>query len=327
MSATVDAVPGTPEPRPAVATTTVLYVGGLGRSGSTLLDRLLGEVPGAVSAGEVRDLWSRGLRENRLCGCGTPMQSCPHWTAVAEHAFGGWDHVDLAAVEARAGRLDRHRHVHRLWWPRLASRRFRRDLAEHAEMLSRLYAAIAAVGGGRVVVDSSKAASYASLLHNVPGIDLHLVHLVRDPRGTAYSWHKRVERPDVVERSAHMARYHPARTALRWTTRNALIEGLGRLGVPRVFVRYESLVSTPRAELVRALELVDLESDELDRFVQGDRVALVPSHTVQGNPMRMTSGWIPLRHDEEWRRSLPRRHQVLVTALTRPMRTRYGYRS
>ena len=42
----------------------VLYIGGWGRSGSTLLDRVLGQVPGVVSLGEVRELWQRGWAEN-----------------------------------------------------------------------------------------------------------------------------------------------------------------------------------------------------------------------------------------------------------------------
>lgn len=325
MSTQTEAPPR-PSTREVPPRVTVLYVGGLGRSGSTLLDRLLGSVDGAVSAGEVRELWTRGVRENRLCGCGRPLRACPQWTAVAERAFGGWDAADLATVEARAARLDRHRHVIRLLWPSLAGRAFRADLSAHAALLARLYAAIAEMSGSTVVVDSSKAPSYAFLLRHVPGIDLRVVHLVRDPRGTAYSWWKRIERPDVVERAAHMRRYHPARIALRWTTRNQLVELLRRLGVPGVLVRYETLVSEPRQQLARALAVADLDDRHLDRFLHTDGVALAPSHTVQGNPMRMVSGEIPLRLDDAWRTDMPRRHRLVVTILTAPARGRYGYR-
>ena len=37
-----------------VPRTKVLFIGGYGRSGSTLLDRLLGQIDGFVSVGEVR---------------------------------------------------------------------------------------------------------------------------------------------------------------------------------------------------------------------------------------------------------------------------------
>jgi hypothetical protein len=55
----------------------VLYIGGLGRSGSTLLDRMIGQLPGFFSAGEIREVWQQGLRENRPCGCGTPFRPWP----------------------------------------------------------------------------------------------------------------------------------------------------------------------------------------------------------------------------------------------------------
>jgi hypothetical protein len=45
---------------------TVLYVAGTGRSGSTLLARVLGEADGFVAAGELRYVWQRGLVEDRL---------------------------------------------------------------------------------------------------------------------------------------------------------------------------------------------------------------------------------------------------------------------
>ena len=40
----------------------VLYIGGWGRSGSTLLAHVLAEVPGFVSVGELRYVWQGGLR-------------------------------------------------------------------------------------------------------------------------------------------------------------------------------------------------------------------------------------------------------------------------
>ena len=45
---------GAPGPR-------VVYLGGLGRSGTTLLERLLAARPGVCAAGETVHLWQRGL--------------------------------------------------------------------------------------------------------------------------------------------------------------------------------------------------------------------------------------------------------------------------
>ena len=50
--------------------TRVLYIGGLGRSGTTLLERILGELPGACALGEVVHLWDRDVRADERCACG-----------------------------------------------------------------------------------------------------------------------------------------------------------------------------------------------------------------------------------------------------------------
>ena len=60
----------------------VLSILGPGRSGTTILGNILGEVPGFFAAGEVRFVWQRGLIERRPCGCGMPVPDCSVWSAV-----------------------------------------------------------------------------------------------------------------------------------------------------------------------------------------------------------------------------------------------------
>jgi hypothetical protein len=305
---------------------TVVYIGGLGRSGSTLLDRMLGQVPGFFSAGEIRDLWQRGLRENRLCGCGRPFRECPVWAEVGVRAFGGWDRVDLDRAQALTGSVDRHKLLPLLVspgaWPP-----FRRKVQRYAELIGPVYRALADVTGSRVIIDSSKAPSTAFLLRQIPTIDLRAVHLIRDSRGVAHSWNKKVVRPDTPGRTVYMHRYHPSRIGLRWMTRNAMMELLGRLGTPVVRVRYEAVVADARHELERILQELDLPYQAADLgFVSNGHVSLRPNHTVMGNPMRLQTGPVPLKLDEAWRTGLARKQSGMVTVLTRPLLRRYGYR-
>ena len=69
---------------------TVVYLSGFGRSGSTLVERMLGAAPGWVNVGELVDLARSVARADELCGCGEPFSRCPVWTQVGEAAFGGW---------------------------------------------------------------------------------------------------------------------------------------------------------------------------------------------------------------------------------------------
>src|SRR5207302_427627 len=121
---------------------TVLFIGGAGRSGSTLLDRLLGRRPGFVSAGEVVHLWRRGLSEDQLCGCGERFSDCPFWQKVGQLGFDGWENVDRAATLALQHEADRNRYIAAMRWPGLFRRRASQLDAYRVHLVS-LYRAIA----------------------------------------------------------------------------------------------------------------------------------------------------------------------------------------
>ena len=300
----------------------VLFIGGSGRSGSTLLDRVVGQIPGFVSTGEVRDVWRAGVGENRLCGCGREFSDCPFWQRVGAEAFGGWDAVDRDAAETLAAGFGYPDAVRGLARPADV----RRKRAALIELLTRLYAGIAAAADGATIVDSSKAIPYAVALSAVPGLDFRAIHLVRDSRGVAYSWSKQLLRPDTPGRDVPMHRINHTGVAARWIAHNAMMELLARRK-PGARIRYESFVDDPRAVLRGALRRIGwpIEGAPLD-FIGADSVTLAANHTVMGNPMRLATGDIPLRVDDAWRRLLPRAQRWQVTAMTLPLLLRYGYR-
>jgi hypothetical protein len=303
----------------------VVYIGGCGRSGSTLLARMMGEFPRFFSAGELRFVWQRGLVENQLCGCGTPFRDCPFWKTVGDEGFGGWDALDADEIAALERAVDRHRYIPFLiapWlWPGYRSR-----LARYTGVLARLYKGLDHATRGAYIIDSTKDPPFAFLLRRVPGIELRVVHLVRDSRGVAFSWTKRVRKPEEVQTATYMNTYHPVEMGLRWVVYNLCFHLLERLAVPRLLTRYERLVTSPRAEIERiALHLGEELGEQQFSFLNGGGVDLGVHHTVSGNPMRFEQGTIPLRLDEEWRTRLNPRHKRLVSVFTLPLLVRYGY--
>ncbi len=60
----------------------VIYIMGWGRSGSTILSSILGQMDGFLQVGEIRTIWSDGFDQNRICGCGKPFLECDFWTRV-----------------------------------------------------------------------------------------------------------------------------------------------------------------------------------------------------------------------------------------------------
>ncbi len=295
----------------------VIYVGGSGRSGSTLLDRVLGQLPGVISAGEIRDVWRAGVRENRLCGCGVPFDACPFWTRVGDAAFGGWSRVDAADADRLLGSISLRDAMAPNRSPTAARRR---------QLIRDLYGGIAAASGADVLVDSSKSPSYGAIVAASVPSRTTFVQLVRDSRGVAYSWSKVVKRPDTPGRDVEMLRLSPISVALRWILHNGALEAMARRE-PTVRVGYERLVRDTRAEVHRIMEAAGRPvSDAGVAFIHDGRVDLRPDHTVMGNPMRLATGEIELRLDEAWRTEMRAIDRAAVTALTWPLLLRYGYR-
>ncbi len=302
----------------------VLFLGGLGRSGTTLVERVLSQLPGVVALGEVVHLWERSLINDEPCGCGAPFSKCAFWRRVGEVAFGGWAAVDAEHVLALRRSVDRTRFIPQL--SRGRSRPAPADLAEYLSYYQRLYEAAALVSGADLVLDSSKHASLAFCLRHAPDVDLHVVHCVRDSRAVAYSWTKQVPRPESAVGEKLMTRYTPATSALKWNADNAAFSLLRRLGTPTFLLRYEEFVAAPRTATREIAAFAGTQVADPDLSFLGDReVDLAVAHTASGNPLRFRTGLIPIRVDNAWRESFPRLQQRLVTALTLPLLARYGY--
>lgn len=305
---------------------TVLYLAGLGRSGSTLLERILGELPGACPAGELVHLWHRGVELDELCSCGQPFSTCEFWTAVGDAAFGGWDKLNVTRVEQLRTSLDRTRRIPSML--RKSESTFARQLREYTTYYSTLYDAIRTVSGASVVIDSSKHPSLAFALAARRDLDLRVVQMIRDPRAVAYSWTKATARPEAHGSDAANAvftTYSPARAARLWLGHNASLTLLPRLGVPVLTVRHEDVLDDPRGVVQTIATWAGLPADTAIP-VSADKVAeLAPTHTVSGNPMRFKTGAVPIVADDTWRSAAKARDVRAVTAITLPLLRHFDY--
>lgn len=306
-------------------TTRVLYILGTGRSGSTFLANVLGQVKGVFSAGELRYIWERGFVQDRLCGCGSAFSECEVWTAIVDEAFGGRSGVDPHEMMRAQERTARLRRVADLISVRRSAAMYDGE-SEYLETLCALYGAIRRVTGADVVVDSSKLPAYAGALAEVDDLDLSLLHLIRDPRAAAYSWSRRKELADRSSQT-HMEQIGPLKSSVLWDVWNAAAEiKWGRNGTRYLRMRYEDIVSEPRQQVETVLAAAGLGDAEIPFL--GDRaVEIAPTHIVAGNPDRLRRGSVAIRRDDEWERSMRRSDRLVVTATTWPLLRHYGYSS
>jgi Sulfotransferase family len=289
---------------------------GHGASGTTLLGNLLNELDGFFHPGEVRTLWSEGLRGLQDCGCGVAVPKCDVWMSVLEAGFGPqtqtpldvdafhrW-HREVARVR-RVPRLIRLRRGQPSTWP---------ALARYVVVADRLYRAMAMTTGARVVVDTSKSAGDAALLHLLPGITPYYLHMVRDPRAVLYSWRRRDPGARTFTTLAKWCTYSLLNEAISTT------HGRGR----SMLIRFEDFLSRPEDTLGKVLGLVGQEARTLP-FIGEDAVELSPNHTVAGHWVRSYQGRVELWRDEEWRTHQPRPDRMVATLLTLPFLARYRY--
>lgn len=299
----------------------VIYIMGAGHSGSTLLDISLGESPGLFSCDELHTIFESPTRH--ICGCGSALTECAVWRQVLDLVFPSSDLGSQLRKIADYQRVVRARDVFPMLYGRPAH--LPSSITDYGEVIVALYRAIARVTGASVIVDSSKEASYAALIGLLPGIDAHLIHLVRDPRAVVYSYLRAKSR-----RQQHLRRWEMRRSlaaySRRWVLANVLCE-IVRKRLPAPIsqrIRYEEFVTDPQSVLANTNGAFSPGSPTRD-IVEGDSLHLGPNHTVTGNASRNRTGRIPLRLDDAWMGTLGTGEQATISGITLPLMVRYQY--
>jgi predicted O-methyltransferase YrrM len=278
----------------------VLYIAGSHRCGSTLLARVLGDLPGFFAVGEGLLHFLGGTSRNRVpCGCGQCVQDCSFWKEISRPV----EEVTFGAHWLRLRRI-----------PFLESycRRHPEEASELLNSVGSFYDAIARCAGAEVIVDSSKSPLHARLLSWVPNVDLYVVYLVRDPRGVVASY--RQPKEWIPEASL-------PRATKRWLLVTIGSEYL-RTCVPKWrALRYEDFVKAPRRATAQIAADLGFKVAE-PPFMAESMAELGPQHMLGSNPDKLKRGptLIAARSTH-----LPWLGKAFVSVLTAPLLWRYGY--
>jgi Sulfotransferase family len=300
-----------------VSETTVVYIAGCGRSGSTVLDLTLGQGEGWFSMGEFRLFWY-AIRDHWRCGCGRDVTECPFWAKACAQLSAGASDV-LPALRSTV----RLRRAAGLMQPALLGSH-RADLDALGQALRIVYHGAAETAGASVLVDSSKDSLYGLVLADVLDVRLHVIHLVRDSRAVAWSWQRKRKRPEIAHEDAYMPQRTAFRAAVDWDLRNALVHLLRRRADGYTRVTYEEFTSAPAATIDRIRSRVGAPASDA---VPASEIPGGKHHTVAGNPVRFARDALQLRPDLEWQQALPADDRRTVTAVTLPLLAAYGYLS
>jgi hypothetical protein len=296
---------------------------GRGRSGSTILDILLGNSSQIESVGELVFGLSRADRER--CSCGLSLSDCTFWSRVRcnlEAEGFRWDEACRMLDRGAAG-------LWRVWRAGCTDP----AMIRRAQISRGLARAITTISGKAHLLDSGKTPAHGLvLLRHVS--EAHVIHLVRDPRALLQSMVWRVRtRSNLNSRQLVVVKLSAplflAWTALEWTVVNLLCDLMARAYPGRVLrMRFEDLCAQPSKELERVGRAFGLELSDLAALSEKAmrREPLEVGHNLSGNHLRHAD---VVRFDPTGGRregSIPRWLSIVITALCGPVMLRYGYR-
>lgn len=275
-----------------------------GRSGSTLLDRLLGRHPNVASLGEVMQ-WPKTLTLDTLCTCGEPMSNCAFWQKVANQIKQSTGiNLDADAYRFDMGLIGATYNRDEAYYTRLrlvknsiakvvlwAGQRMGRHWAlpisrRQAQNSLALYDAVRDVSGAAVVVDSSKQYLRGISVYRQAPDDTRLIVLMRDGRAVL---HSRMQSGMSIPVSVK-----------RWQNYYRRMLPCLRASVPSeavFYLHYEDMASQPAQTLSALFAFLGLPNADVLALPERDM------HMTEGNSMRFKPLDI-VELDERWKTAL-----------------------
>jgi hypothetical protein len=305
----------------------VIYIAGWGRSGSTILGNLLGGLEGCFHAGEMIEVWDRGIVRNHVCGCGEKFSDCNVWNRIINQAY-GQDSADYAhkigniGVDLKVLPLLTHFGASYLG-------RFR----EKEDLISKIYEAIQSEMKTEYIIDGSKNIAYALLLKSLPSIDLYVLHLVRDPRAVVFSWAKRKSylpkkllEKAVSDNTAEVTNttdfdiqpISPILSSFKWLLHNLASQLFLNDSSRYKRLYYEEFTRNPQEALTRIENWVMMAPKDLP-FAKNGKAIVNVQHAISGNPSRFNTGEVDIKLDTRWKKNMPFFDRILTTVLVSPL--------
>lgn len=301
----------------------VLNIAGASRSGSTILGNVLGEIKDFLFIGESLNIWTSVIRENKLCTCSKPFLECGFWNEIFDKAYGRMSNLDGSEMVnlVKEVILDKIKILY-IFLPGFR-KLFTSKLCFFLDNLIMLFNALKSVTNCKVIIDTSKPLIYSFSLSLLEDVDFYLFHLVRDPRGVAYS-NQKMKRVPHTSKIEYMSKYSPLKSSLNWLIMNVLLEILGKQQKKYVVAFYEDFANNPKLFITQILKFLD-EDEKLSPFVLDHRIKLTVNHSLSTNPSGFNRGLQEIKLDNEWKEKMNTLDKIVATLITSPMLFRYGY--
>lgn len=292
----------------------IIYIAGYGRSGSTILGRILGSNKAIFATGELANLIFE-IGQKDKCSCGKQLQKCNFWSRVIQ-----------AIKKNSEFKKERYKKIGKenlfnffnLFLNKKEYFQYHKSL---------IYSIFQFLDDEvRFLVDSSKTARDRLFRPFLIGeiFNLKLIHLIRNPQACLFSnlkgSNKKIEKR---VKDPHLS-FAFLKTILHWPIAN-LSATIFKIIFPKKYlmIKYEDLVLNPLLALKKIENFLKIDLSIQKRIIEkGQNIPL--SHQISGNRLRSKKE-IVLRANMEWEQKLSMAYRILICFFLWPFMLFYGY--
>lgn len=290
---------------------TILFIVSAGRSGSTLLDMIIGAHSRCFSLGEIFHL-NEEIRKNSLCGCGEVSHNCQFWRRIDNRLY---KRIGVSIYRSSqkfvldpSFEFKKDNKVIHYFKSLLSLTGLKKLKKKWIRNTKILYDEFFDETGAEILVDSSKSITRALLLKsNFEKLRSKFIFLVRDGKSVIESMQKKTyvlyiqnSKGLYIKRTYPSSYAEPADAILSWRKINLKTLFLLKLIFPknRFFLRYEDLCNEPDKWIKKIAAFLEIPFEKsMINF------KTITHHNIAGNPTRINKGDIQ-SPSKKWKKNL-----------------------
>jgi hypothetical protein len=290
----------------------VIYIMGCGRSGTTILDIILGNHSGFLSVGELNN-FRQAWFGKKFCSCGSLVTDCEIWKKIGDRFFDSDRQNGSIKMYDYQANYERQRVI----WKQIFGFHKHNEIQQYHLYIFNIFKELQDLSSCTTIIDSSKSAGRALALLRNEKLDVKVLHVVRDPRGLYHSYQKRHVGTPVKSIWS---------SAIYWNTTNFLADMI-KLNYREnrvIRIRYEDLVYKPNETIDKIEKFLNESLADVKEKIENE-VPLGRAHLASGNRLRTQKSALKLKPDIEWKKKLKFYQRLLLPAACYPLMISYGY--
>lgn len=283
----------------------IIYILSTGRSGSTILDMLIGSSEKVWTLGEVLLLNFEVQKNETPCGCNEPVSQCEFWTPfILQNTQNGLlNRICKFRDSEGRGKLLRFKYLKFILGKKKLDLEKHKDyFSANKQLYTYAYKEANKIKETHYLVDCSKDLYRLLLLQSSGLFDIKVIHLTKSVSNFTYS----LTKPDF-------GFLNTIRTSAKWLVQNYLMLKIcNRFIEKSIHIKYVDLVKNPKSTIKSISEKLDL-----NLTLKNTNFRSQINHGIAGNMSRFKTDKIIVQFD--YKEKLPKSKLTLSKIIASPI--------